>query len=378
MTLQKREKILAIASATLLVVLAAYWFWPSQGGSIADLRREQTRLQTLLNKNELLDRQVKKAKIRMEALQVRSLPAELETARLLYKSWLLELANRAGINPPPTLTVTDGQPVKGVYLMSNFSIQCQCTLEQLTKFLHDFYSSSHLHKIRTLIINPAENSSQLKLNILIEAMSLPGATQKDKLSDKPNDRLKLTSLDDYKKLIVNRNLFAAYAVKPPVVAAPVREKPKVDPLELSYLTAIIEANGIPEAWLFDRTSGENIPVHEGEEFTIAKLKGKVNRIGNSDIDIEIDGKSGTVTYGSNLKLPGKPESKQAPGGKIPGTKPSEPKTADAKPAGTDPVQRIEVGKQTTPDDRRPRTREKRPETTDSRGSAQAPAEKGGG
>jgi Tfp pilus assembly protein PilO len=305
MTLQKREKTLAIATAALLAILAFYWFWPSQGSSLSELRALRDAKQAELNTKEKLALQVKKAKERVAAWQTLSLPAELETARSLYKSWLNKLAHSAGINPLPTLTVGDGQVQKDVFAASTFNIQCQGTLEQLTKFMHEFYSAGHLHKIRNLTITPLENSrDHLNLNIFIETLSLPGSTQKNKLSAEPGKRLKMSSLDDYKKAIVGRNLFAAYAPKSSTDNSAKESKPttKLDPLQFSYLTAIIEADGIPEAWLFERSTGETLKVHEGEEFTIGKVRGKVIRIGYNEIEIEIDGKSHTVGYGNSLKM----------------------------------------------------------------------------
>ena len=77
-------------------------------------------------------------------------------------------------------------------------------------------------------------------------------------------------------------------------------KNRSPPIQLSH--GIIEADGVPEALLYERTTDETLKVHEGEEFTIGKVKGKVNRIGYNDIDIEIDGKTHTVSLGNSLKM----------------------------------------------------------------------------
>ena len=173
----------------------------------------------------------------------------------------------------------------------------------MNRFLFDFYSAGHLHKIGSINITPLKNPSQLDLAIVVEALSLPGSKQTDQLSKEKSNRLKLASADAYNKVIVKRNPFVAYA--PPRNDRPKGEPAppvKINPLEFSFLTGIIEADGIPEALLYERTTDETLKVHEGEEFTIGKVKGKVNRIGYNDIDIEIDGKTHTVSLGNSLKM----------------------------------------------------------------------------
>jgi Tfp pilus assembly protein PilO len=336
MVLQKREKILAIIIVSLLTLLAIYWLWPSSGGSLADLRRQCDELEKKVANQKLQVQQSKTAAARLEQWRRRSLPAESATARSLYQSWLHQLASGLKFKNL-NITPSDAQSVRKIYAAFRYTITCQGSLEQLTKFLHGFYSAGHLHKITNLIITPTKDSSDLKFDITVEALSLPDSKQTDKLSDETSKRLKLASLEDYSKLIVGRNLFAAYVPKPPanVVKNNAPREPKIDPLQFSFLTAIIEADGVPEAWVWERTTNETHKLHVGEEFNIGKVRGKVNRIGYNDIEIEIDGQSHTVNYGSNLrfddKKPKQDEKKDS--GAEPGPFSREP-TASAKQANS--------------------------------------------
>lgn len=303
MTLKKREKIMAISAVALLTVMVLYWFWPSGDKSLAELRDQRDQLTAKVEKAKILAAQAKKSAERLAAWQRRALPADPETARSLYHTWLRELVDRVDFHKQ-NLTAVEGQSPKGVYTSFTFNIQCQGTLDKLTRFLYEFYSAGHLHKIRSLTIKPVENSTLLDFTIVIQAMSLPKSTQKDKLTAEPSKPLKLSSLEDYKKVIVGRNLFAAYSPKPSNNSAKKEPKsePKLDPLQFSYLTAIIEADGVPEAWVFERTTGKTFRLHEGENFTIGKVSGKLIHIGYNEIEIEIDGKSHTVGYGNSLKM----------------------------------------------------------------------------
>jgi len=301
MTLNKREKIFAVIVG-VLALAALYWLWPSNQESLADLRQacEDKSKEVKAREDQVLKAQ--KAKDRLAAWQRIALPSDLkEAARQYNGGWLSELAHAyfKNVNIHPV----DPQSHRNIYTAFGFTVNCQGTLDGLTQFLFKFYAAGHLHKIRSITITP-KSSTDFDLLIAVEALSLPGSKQTDKLSAEKSNRLKLASLEAYNKAIVDRNLFAAYTQtrNPPGE----REKPsppsKVDPLQFSYLTAIIEADGIPEAWLFERTTGETLKVHEGEEFTIGKVKAKVNRIGYNDIEIEIDGKTHTVGYGNNLKM----------------------------------------------------------------------------
>jgi hypothetical protein len=304
MTLNKREKTIAIAVGSLFAVLILYYAWPSSDVSTASLleRRDSLNQEVRTKDKQIL--QGKKTKQRLADMQSRALPEEKSNARTLYQSWLLKLADGVKLQK---LDVSALEPQsRKIYTVFSFNVTGRGTLEQLVQFLHAFYAADHLHKISSLSITPVKKSSDLDLQITIEALSLPGSMQKDKLSDKTSKRLKLDSLEAYKKTIVNRNLFAAYSPPKPATNNTVKEEPKsppkVDPLQYTILTAIIEADGIPEAWLSEKTTGKLHIVHEGDDFTIGKVHGKVNRIGYNEIEIEIDGKTRTVTYGNSLKM----------------------------------------------------------------------------
>jgi hypothetical protein len=313
MTLKKREKIFALIVAALSVVFALYLVWPSSEDSLDVLRNKRADLEKKKDDNLKQAILLKKDTDRLPALLRRSLPSNTETAKREYQNWLLKLAdnklqnvNLVATDPQPLAHVDDSDPSKPsrIIYKFHFTITCQGTLDELTRFLFDFYSAGHLQKICSINITPQKNP-QLDLVIVVEALSLPGSKQTDQLSAEKGTRLKLASADAYNKVIVKRNPFVAYT--PPKPNQPRGDGPppppaKIDPLQFSFLTGIIEADGVPEALLYERTTDETLKVHEGEEFTIGKVKGKVNRIGYNDIEIEIDGKTHTVSLGNSLKM----------------------------------------------------------------------------
>jgi hypothetical protein len=334
MTLNKREKIFAGIVAALLVVFAIYWFWPSGGDALEELRGKiasldkkridapkdtaPVDLDKLLEnikseKNKSLNQALllKKDIDRLPALRSRALPSNPVVAKREYQNWLLKLAderlknvNLTPVEPQPLIDLTE-KPNRTIYEKLRFTINCQGTLNDLVRFMFDFYSKGHLQKISSITINPVTNKpDQLVLTIIVEALSLPDSKQTDQLSSEKGNRLKLASADAYSNIIAKRNPFVAYTPpRPPRErGGPPATPAKINPLDFSFLTGIIAANGVPEALIYQRTTDETLKVHEGEEFTIGTVKGKVSRIGDNEIDIEIDGKAHTISLGNSLKM----------------------------------------------------------------------------
>lgn len=76
---------------------------------------------------------------------------------------------------------------------------------------------------------------------------------------------------------------------PPV---PVVETPKgYNVAKHAVLTAILNEGGRGEIWMFVRTSGEMLKLHEGDSFEVGATKGTVEKIGNRDCTLKIDGAS---------------------------------------------------------------------------------------
>ncbi len=227
MTLQKREKILVFSILALMAVAVVYFLWPAQGESLSALQKKIDDLEKLSEQKKIQALEMKKTTERLADWQRRALPPNAETAQTLYQDWLRKLANV--YFKKPQFSTLPSQPLRDIsaapsvggsrqtprnfYIRFPFNIQCEGTLDKLTGFLYEFYSAGHLHKITSMIVTPIKDSPELGLNITVEALSLPTATHLDKLCDESSKRLKLPSIEEYKKIIVDRNMFAAYAPK---------------------------------------------------------------------------------------------------------------------------------------------------------------------
>jgi len=313
MKLNKREKTLAIGvgAATLLGVVVLVWQYGFSGGqSLAELQTRHETLAALVDTKQKALEKAKRAAVKLDEWQRRSLPADAEKGSTLYRNWLSERFSKAGFRGTKFDDLV-GQSHRGVFEEFRYTIKAQASLTQLTQFLWDFYSAGHLHKIANLQITPpgpAERGKDLELNITVEALSLADADRRDELTKEPGNRLLKKSFDDYRKTIVDRNVFAAYT--PPKASGGernvVREapkdppKPKFDHLEFTKLTGITEIDGQPVAWIETKTTGKAYKARAGEELDIASAKVKILRIGVRDIELQIGDEKRTIGLGQNL------------------------------------------------------------------------------
>ncbi len=297
MNWQHREKILA-ATAGGLLLLATVWFLAFSGDdrSAAQLRaaREQHRID-LAAKQDLLDA-ADRDRRRLVQWQRRSLPSEPNVAESLYRHWLTSLAGGANFRRVSVESM-GRETRRGAYTRLSFKLQAHAGLGDVTKFLYDFYAAGHLHQIRQMDLKPLENSRDLEVGMTIDALSLPEATRKDKLSEEPGEGLKLAKLEDYRDPIVKRNLFAPYAP-----SAPAKTGNNVDPAQHAFVTGFTAVNDARQVWLQDRTSGKTWQLSEGESFQIGPLRGTVRSIVSTrEVVIELDGRLRRLRDGDNLR-----------------------------------------------------------------------------
>jgi len=285
--MQKREKILA---GVVGIALAAF------GGKALFDRMLQSPLQARHDKIERLEKEIAKkeqilsrardATRQLETWEAQSLPADAARARSAYQNWLLELVAGAELSRPH---VDSGEIVSkpGVYEKIPFTVRGRGTLEQLTRFLHSFYSADHLHQIQRLGITPIPNTNELELSLAIEALVLPGATRQEQLSKNPAKRLVGPAREDYEPILA-RNLFGDGGSS------------AFDAADFAFLTAILDSNGLPEAWLTLRTTGEVLKLRQGDSFEVGQFRGNVAEILDQDIVVNSDDERWLITLGENL------------------------------------------------------------------------------
>lgn len=154
---------------------------------------------------------------RLDDYAARALPYDASLARSLYQEWLLNLVEKHqfvstavdAAQPVPVeirSRTKKGQRVRVGHKIA-YSLRGQASLAKLAAFLDDFRSAGHLHKIRTLSLNPIGNEGQLDTSLAIEVLCLDASPNKDLLSDFERVPDPASPANDYTDL-VRRNLFA--------------------------------------------------------------------------------------------------------------------------------------------------------------------------
>jgi len=340
MALNKRERTLAIVTASLMVLVAGRFLLVGLVGPPASLRAERDGLAADVQKKQDRLDGAAKAQKQLDAWGRRSLPSVSETARTVYQNWILEQLVAANIQQRD-IRSNPKSPFADIYDRLTFTVQGRGTAEQLTDFLYRFYSAGHLHKIRLMTIKPTKDSADLDVTLTVEALSLPGADRRDQLSEETSKRLAHSDVESYVKAIGTRRLFSPYQPPKPVAATePPKDEPKPPEFEHANYLAVTgtgEIDGRPQAWLTVRTTGEKARSFEGEEFEFKKVKGKVLRVLDRSVELEINGKHYTVALGQTLEKAAAPADKP-PADKPPADKPPADKPpADGPPADKPPA-----------------------------------------
>jgi Tfp pilus assembly protein PilO len=305
--MQKREKILAGIVGALLLLLACYSLLGRVSDAFNQRRTEITTLKGTIREKEGLEKRGEQAAEQLAGWERRSLPSSQTMAKTLYLGWLVQLSERVKLK---NANIDAGRPLahrkagQEIYHSLPFNLQARGTLDQTVTFLHEFYSANHLHRLREVSIKPVSKSSDLELNLTIEALVLPGADRSDSLNEERSGRLKLAAAEPYQQVIGKRNLFAAYSPPAPPAAFTQRSyapsTPSFDKARFAVLTAILEVGDGPQAWVSIKTTGELIRLREGDKVSVGQFNGTVTRINVSDIEIESDGKRRQLALGKSL------------------------------------------------------------------------------
>ena len=213
----KREKILTtIVVATLLVVGGIYLV--DRIVNAFDQRYdEQVVWDDKLATQKRIKLHGKQADKNLRDWRLRSLPQDRALAQALYLDWLGKRADAVGLNGRKVALV-QGRLVGQIYYIHGFRLSGQGDLKQLTRFLYDFYSVDHMHRIARLDIKPLATSKLLDLTITVEAISIAGSPDREVLDEPPADRLARPHVEEYVNAIIARNFFAP-ANQPPTVAS---------------------------------------------------------------------------------------------------------------------------------------------------------------
>jgi hypothetical protein len=166
-------------------------------------------------------------------------------------------------------------------------------LDQLSRFLFEFYYAPFLHRVTAMSVVPVDGSEgRITCSLTIDVLALrPPNSQaaypsKDQLPTGYIARLKSNNLTTY-QVIADRNLLQA-------------AKGGVDRADYTYLTAINSIDGQPEIWLTVRTEDSIIKAKQGDSVRIGSFRAEVVEIFEQDAVFESQGMRWLVTLGDCL------------------------------------------------------------------------------
>jgi len=213
-----REKNLAIVVGALLVLVAGYFAFSSWSAKVEALENARFVLESEVGDKEERVMQGERAYRRLQDFRMRSLPADAELARSEYKAWLLDLAaQQIGLEEPVVTSGSINRAGEAFHRIS-LAVSGRGTLRQLTEFLYRFYGTDLLHGVRSLDIQPIDESRVLEIHVGVDALVVNGAAETESLSPQRSAWAKENALEDFLATILNRNLFAP-ANRPPQIAS---------------------------------------------------------------------------------------------------------------------------------------------------------------
>lgn len=206
----------------------------------------------------------KRAGKKLDAYAERALPRDPQLARSLYQAWLLELVEDCSIRSAavdaaqPIAVETRSRVSRGKRITIGnriaFSLRGRATLTTFSQFLDKFRQAGHLHKIRSVSLNPVGSEGEIDVNLAIEVLSLNASPRDNELSQWQYVQAANDGENDQQNL-VGRNLFAKGHAK------------ALYELRLKAITFNREGNA--EAWFQLDRRGKVEPLATGQKFPLA-------------------------------------------------------------------------------------------------------------
>lgn len=236
-----------------------------------------------------------RAAAQLDELGQASLPWDPEVARERYQDWLLQLAKDAKLEntsidagDPASVTMSGGRgkrPIE-IYKRFSFSLRGRGDFERVTRFLYDFYRAGHLHKIRSMSLNPVNQGQAIDVSVSIEALALPNADRETELTTVVSEQLAQTNVKDY-QLIAQRNFFGTGSTES-----------AWKQVLLSAVTS--DAQGVGEAWFAVGIDKPSRILQLGQSLSLPALEVRVVGLAETTATISIDGQLYKMAIGQNL------------------------------------------------------------------------------
>ena len=208
-------------------------------------------------------------------LFTRSFPLNPSSARTEYQLWLTQMAEFCEMTEPQ---VRVGAYQRGAGIASHkFQLRAECTLEQLYRFLYEFYWTSYLHRVDSMDVQAIEGSESLDVALAIEGLTMAKVNARN-----PYPLANQLPLSwSYEKRLAS-GPFAAYGDYTKL--NPFRyAKPGIDDANFTILTGlptVIDAAGASTTqtrWKIE-SQGRTVTLGLGGRLTVGSFDGQIESI----------------------------------------------------------------------------------------------------
>ncbi|MFN5801127.1 MAG: hypothetical protein ACK5AN_26695, partial [Planctomyces sp.] len=238
MKLTRQQLLLGVL---ILIGIVRVGDWVLQSliqGPLQERKARTAQLQKDIRSREKQLADLRAAGGRIDSWLRQSLPADAETARTAYRSWLLGLLRKTQMTDA---VVDSGSPGSRrlrngsvLYRSLPFTLRARGSLPQFNNFLFQFTRAGLLHQITNFSLTPSGGTAIFDVSVSIDTVLLP--TRKgNELNSQPGTLPALATVADYAS-IASQNIFAVGLNT-------------VDPLKHTFVSAITFSNGQPLVWI---------------------------------------------------------------------------------------------------------------------------------
>ncbi|GDX90345.1 hypothetical protein LBMAG46_03490 [Planctomycetia bacterium] len=289
MKLTRQQLLLGVL---ILIGIVRVGDWVLQSliqGPLQERKARTAQLQKDIRSREKQLADLRAAGGRIDSWLRQSLPADAETARTAYRSWLLGLLRKSQMTDA---VVDSGSPGSRrlrngsvLYRSLPFTLRARGSLPQFNNFLFQFTRAGLLHQITNFSLTPSGGTAIFDVSVSIDTVLLP--TRKgNELNSQPGTLPALATVADYAS-IASQNIFAVGLNT-------------VDPLKHTFVSAITFSNGQPLVWITEQLSDRVTRTGPGESFNTAAMSGSIVEVRAQEVVVESSGRRLLLSLGSPL------------------------------------------------------------------------------
>ncbi|MCH2202173.1 MAG: hypothetical protein MK102_09390 [Fuerstiella sp.] len=279
----RRNVLLGVLLLIGVTSIGDYFWHENIEKPLGELKQEYSGLLEKFEKQTRSLKRTKELKRKIIGWKKQALPARTETARSLYRNWLLKTIRSSKLR---NARVDSGAPSShsGFKIMP-MNAQARGTLSQITDALFTFENASLLHRIGSIRLTPIGESGQFDLAMSIEAVMMPGVKRKIL---NPGNAGRLVSADRRSYDVIARdNIFGIDVVLK-------------DPMKMTKLTGVIWRNDTPQVWITEQIGDRLHKLRTGATFDTVALSGRVVEIGQDWAIVESGDQQLKLTMGQSF------------------------------------------------------------------------------